>query len=337
VVVNSWTGPRFTLRRAGADGHRLALEAWLREEPARRLLAAAGRDLEALTAAAARPGFRAMPLGLTASIGLDSRLREVVSRNVVGWLPGRERPAETVLFSAHWDHFGTVENPAGDGIYNGAADNATGVAALLEQARIAAGDATPPRSLAFAAFTAEEYGLLGSLHFAENSPFPLPTMVAVLNMDRMNHLGRARDVLVRGYGASELDAYLVEAAARQDRIVVGDPFPERGLYFRSDHFSLARFGVPGLHARSGVDDRERGRAWGVERENDYLRRLYHTPDDEYSRDWDLTGAAEDAQLYLDIARRLAGERRFPAWSAHSEFRAVRARTAAARGAASGGP
>jgi Zn-dependent M28 family amino/carboxypeptidase len=182
----------------------------------------------------------------------------------------------------------------------------------------------------FAAFTAEETGLHGSRHFAGSGPFEPATMVAVLNTDRMNYLGPARDVQVRGYGASELDDYLRAAAAAQDRILVPEPFPERGLYYRSDHFSFARHGVPGLHVRSGIDYREQGRAWGSAREDEYAERLYHQPGDEYRDDWDLRGAAEDAELYLAVARALAIEQRFPAWSAGSEFRAIREQSADAR-------
>ena len=311
----------------------MEVEGWISEPTAREILGRAGHDLAALGAAAAAPGFRGTPLDLRASIALRNTQRDVVSRNVVGWLPGSVRPGETLLFSAHWDHLGTDPELDGDQIYNGAADNATGVAALMEQARVAAAAPRAPRSLVFAAFTAEETGFHGSLYFAESGPFELATMVAVLNTDRMNYLGPARDVQVRGYGASELDDYLRAAAAAQDRIVVPEPFPERGLYYRSDHFSFARHGVPGLHVRSGIDYRERARAWGAAREDEYVDRLYHKPGDEYRDDWDLRGAAEDAALYLAVARALAIERRYPAWSAGSEFRAIRARSADARAGA----
>ena len=333
VVVSSWTGPRFDLRTVGGNADRVEVEAWISTESANRLFEAAGQDLSALRIAAASPDFEAVPLGLQASLLIDNRMRDVISRNVVGWLPGSQRPEETILFSAHWDHLGRDPGLAGDQIYNGAADNATGVAALLEQARVLAAAPEPaPRSFVFAAFTAEESTLLGSLHFAQQSPFPLETMVGVLNTDRMNHLGATRDIQVRGYGSSELEGYLAAAAARQDRTVVPEAFPERGLYFRSDHFSFARYGVPGLHVRSGIDYVAHGKAWGREKENEYTTDHYHKPSDEYAPDWDLGGAALDAELYVEVARVLAGESRFPAWSEGSEFRAIRAESVARRSA-----
>ena len=333
VVVNSWTGPQFDLGAVDGKSHRVEVEAWISSAGAHRIFEAAGQDLTALRAAAASSDFVAVPLGLKADMSIQNTMREVISRNVVGWLPGTQRPAETILFSAHWDHLGRDPDLEGDQIYNGAADNATGIAALLEQARVLAAAPQPaPRSFVFAAFTAEESTLLGSLHFAQQSPFPLGRMVAVLNTDRMNYLGPTRDIQVRGYGASELEAYLAAAAQRQGRIVVPGAFPERGLYFRSDHFSLARYGVPGLHVRSGIDYVEHGKAWGREREDDYTANRYHKPGDEYASDWDLSGAALDAELYVDVARALAAGSDFPAWSEGSEFRAIRAESAAERSA-----
>ena len=331
VVTNTWTAPQYALDRGDGNAERLEVEGWITYAAAARVLEAAGEDLNKLSEQAAQKEFQAIPLGVGVDVTLDNVVDKMVSRNVGGVIPGATRPDESVLLSAHWDHLGIDHRLEGDQIYNGAKDNATGVAALLELARVVAGRDMPlARSLFFASFTAEESQLLGSLYFAENSPLPLEIMVGVLNIDVMNVWGPTRDVQVRGHGSSQLEDYLADAARSQDRRLVGDPFPEKGYYYRSDHFSLARFGVPGLLASSGTDYTEHGNKWGLEKDTDYVSNRYHKPSDEIDPAWDLSGGVLDMGLYLEVAVRLATGNGYPQWVDGNEFRAVRDQTAASR-------
>jgi Zn-dependent M28 family amino/carboxypeptidase len=331
VVSNTWTRPQYDLDRGDGNVSRLAVEGWITRAAAAMVLQAAGKDLDSLSEQAAQKGFRPIPLGVDVDVTLNNAVDKMVSRNVGAVIPGATRPDESILLSAHWDHLGIDPGLEGDRIYNGAKDNATGVAALLELARVAAGRERPlARSLFFASFTAEESQLLGSLYFAENSPLPLATMVGVLNIDIMNVWGPTRDVQVKGHGSSQLENYLADAARSQDRRLVADPFAEKGYYYRSDHFSMARFGVPGLLAGSGTDYTEHGNIWGRERDTDYVSNRYHKPSDEIDPAWDLSGAMLDMDLYLQVALRLAGGNGFPQWADGNQFKAVRDQTAASR-------
>jgi Zn-dependent M28 family amino/carboxypeptidase len=331
VVVNSWSGPQYDLDRGGRDLDTVAIEGWVTYAAAARVLEAAGADIDLLARRAGKGGFRAVTLQASVNISLQSQIDRMVSQNVGALIPGTSRPDESILFSAHWDHLGIDDDLVGDKIFNGAKDNATGVAALLEIARVAAaGERSLERSLFFVAFTAEEAVLLGSLYFAGNSPLPLERMAGVLNMDVMNVWGPTHDVQVRGFGSSQLEEYLAEAARSQGRVVVADPFPEKGYYYRSDHFSLARFGVPGLHVRSGTDHAQHGDQWGRTRDREYVSDRYHKPGDEFDDRWDLSGAVQDAELYLKIALRLANERTYPQWNDGNEFEAIRDKTASSR-------
>ena len=322
VVANSWSGPQFDLDRGHENAGRAAVEGWLSDAAARRVFEAAGLDFQTLSNKAAVHGFEPVPLGLRASVGLNNNVLHSRSSNVIGYRPGNGRPEESVILMAHWDHLGRDDSLEGDQIYNGALDNATGTAALIELARAMASE-SPARSVVFAAVTAEESGLLGSAFYAEHPLFPLETTVAALNIDGMNVLGRTRDVVVIGWGQSELEDLLKRFAAAQGRVIVPEPFPEKGSFYRSDHFNLARKGVPVLYAESGIDDRSRGAEWGRAQNNDYVRDRYHKPSDEYDPAWDLSGALEDMQLYLEIVRRLASSNDFPDWRADSEFKPVR--------------
>lgn len=325
VVSASWTGPQIGLTDPDLNRDRAAIEGWLSLESAEALFEAAGLDWRTLKSAAARPGFRAVPLGgLRASASVRNTVRTSVSRNVIAAIPGTERPGEAIVYTAHWDHLGVAPSPeGGDAVYNGAADNATGTAGLLALAWLHMRAPPPERTIVFLAVTAEESGLLGSQWYVENPVWPLADTVANINMDNLNTVGRARDVVVVGAGGSELERYLERAAAAQGRYVAPEPTPERGYYYRSDHFSFARAGVPALYAESGEDDAERGREYGAARARDYAENRYHQPSDEYDPDWDLGGAAQDILLYFDIASRLAGETSFPEWFEGNEFKAVR--------------
>jgi Zn-dependent M28 family amino/carboxypeptidase len=332
VVESSWTGPQAYAQRANGGADQTLVNGWVQKAAAEKIAAAAGHDLAALAAAAERKGFKPVPLGLKASTSFDNDIRRFASKNVIGVLPGSERPGEYVLHTAHWDHLGRcTPNAAGDDICNGAIDNATGTAALvaLADAHKRAGPAA--RSLVFLAVTAEESGLLGSEFYGANPVFPLEQTVGGLNMDALSLAGPARDVTVIGGGKSELDAYLERALARVGRTATPDPAPQAGYYYRSDHFSFAKRGVPMFYLDSGEDliegGREAGAAWAAM----YRDRMYHGPDDEYDPNWDWRGVAEDLELFYLLGREMAATNDWPNWLPGDEFRRIRDERCAAPG------
>lgn len=332
VVESSWTGPQAYAQRPNGGADQTLVNGWVQKEAAEKIAAAAGHDLAALSAAAERPGFKPVPLGLKVSTSFDNDIRRFASKNVIGVLPGRERPDEYVLHTAHWDHLGRcTPNAEGDDICNGAIDNATGTAALvaLADAHRRAGPAA--RSLVFLAVTAEESGLLGSEYYGANPVFPLEQTVGGLNMDALSLAGPARDVTVIGGGKSELDAYLERALARVGRAATPDPAPQAGYYYRSDHFSFAKRGVPMFYLDSGEDlvegGREAGAAWAAM----YRDEMYHGPDDEYDPNWDWRGVAEDLELFYLLGRELAETDDWPKWLPGDEFRRIRDERCAAPG------
>jgi Zn-dependent M28 family amino/carboxypeptidase len=265
-----------------------------------------------------------VPLGVSASLRLRNEIVRSNSRNFLALLPGTDHADEYVIYMAHWDHFGTDPNREGDQIFNGGVDNATGTAGLIEIAEAFTTLSSPPsRSVLFLAVTAEEQGLLGSQYYGTHPVVPLATTVAAINMDAMNINGRMRDVTVIGYGNSELDTYVEEAAQAQHRVVRPDPEPEKGYFYRSDHFSLAKVGVPAVYAESGKDNLEHGEAWTRERDDEYRAQRYHQPADEYDPAWDLTGMVDDLQLLFTVGFRLARGREFPNWREGTEFKAMR--------------
>lgn len=324
VVASSNTGPLLDMQSDDNGMRHVAVQGWLTNDSARRLLASAGQDLDTLTAAAKQKGFRAVPLRLKASITLSNNIRRQASKNVIGILPGTERPDETIIYTAHWDHLGRCE-PAkdGDDICNGALDNASGIAALIELARTNAAAGPARRSIVFLAVTAEESGLLGSQYYGEHPIYPLGKTVAGINIDVLNVSGRTRNMVVIGKGKSEIEPILEKWSARQGRVVEAEPTPERGYFYRSDHFSLAKQGVPMLYAESGDDLIEGGVAAGKAKADDYTANRYHGPKDEYDPNWDWAGAVEDLQLYYAIGRELADGNQWPNWYSTAEFRAVR--------------
>ena len=324
VVANSWTGAQLDLARQPGEGQFAAAESWVTEETARRMFEASGLDFDGLTTAAAQAGFEAAPMtGLTASAELRSFRRYKDSRNVAGIVRGTERPDEFLLYTAHWDHLGiTLAAEGGDGIFNGAVDNASGTAAVLEIGEAFAAN-PPARSVMILAVTAEESGLLGSAYYAENPIVPLAQTVAGVNIDALLPVGPSRDVVVVGYGASELEPILTEEAARQDRIIVPDPNPQAGYFYRSDHISLAKKGVPMLYADGGFDHRELGLEYGVAFGETYRAERYHGVADEYSEDWDMRGLLQDAELLFAVGERIANSGDWPNWYEGNEFRALR--------------
>ncbi len=325
VVQSGWSGPEFNMDAADSNLSRCAFEGWISGTAARSLMAQAGLDYDSLTAAAARRGFRPQPLGLTTSLEINNEISRSVSHNVLALLPGSTRPDEVIIYSAHWDHFGRNPSLEGDQIFNGARDNATGTAALLELAEAFVNAPTPPeRSILFLAVTAEEQGLLGSAYYAENPVYPLNKTVAALNMDALNIFGKMNDITVIGLGQSELDDYLAEAAKTQGRYLRPDPEPEKGIYFRSDHFSFAKKGVPALYTKMGIDHVSKTPEEILALSNRWTAEKYHKPGDEYDPEtWDLSGAIDDIRLMFLVGYRLSRESTFPQWREISAFKAVR--------------
>jgi len=331
VVTGSWSGPKISLTDDNQNLDKVEVESWITQPVAAELFSAAGLDYQALKAAAAQPGFTAVPMAdLSASITLQNTVESSLSRNVIAVLPGTTYPEETIIYSAHWDHLGIKPGVEGDNIYNGAMDNASGTAGLLALAKLHKQQGAAERSLVFLAVTAEESGLLGSQWYAENPVYPLATTVANLNMDGIQIADRMRDVAVVGFGNSELDQYLEVQAAKQDRVLVGEPNPEKGYYYRSDHFNFARVGVPALYTTRSTDSRQHGKVWGQNQLDAYVTNDYHKPSDEYSPDWDMSGAAEHVLLYFGIGEALANSRDWPSWSEGTEFKGKRDETSAAR-------
>jgi len=329
VVRNGAAQPQFDLVLEDPASQRLALEGWLTHEAAGRVLALAGEDYAALKAAAAKRAFRGKALGVTASVGVRNDVERGQSYNVVGMVRGSERPDEVFVYTAHWDHLGTLPSAedGADAIFNGASDNATGVAALIEIGRaFAEARPRPKRSLMLVAVTAEESGLLGSEHFAANPPVPVAQMAGGLNMDNLSPLGEARDLVVIGYDASQLDDYLRRAAVKQDRVLAREPTPEKGLYYRSDHFNLAKQGVPMIYPKAGVDLREGGVAAGRAWLDEYVAKHYHKPSDEYDPGWDVSGTLQDLAAYYDVGLAVANSEEWPNWREGNEFRAIRDRS-----------
>jgi len=326
VVRNSNVGPQFHLHRDNDNMDRVPIQSWIQKPIAEEVVAAAGLDLADLEQQARSPEFKAIALGSTLDARIENRIVRNQSYNVGALLPGSRRPDEVFVYTAHWDHIGTDRNVAEgeDGIYNGAVDNATGTSALLELARsFAALPRAPARSVAFLAVTAEESGLLGSAQYANDPPIPMNQTVAGLNMDALHVYGPTRDVVVVGYGSSELEDVLKEKAAQQGRVVEPEKHPERGSYYRSDHFNLARKGVPMLYAESGSDHVELGPDYVEAKNKEYLERRYHSALDEITPDWDLRGAAQDIELYFQIGLEVADSDRWPEWYEGNEFRSIR--------------
>ncbi len=325
VVENSWGGAQYDLPAADDPAPRLPLQGWMAGAQAQDLFAQAGLSLEAMRLAANKPGFKAVPLPATFSATLESTVKSSQSRNVLALLPGSERPDEVVIYMGHWDHLGTQVMPDGSTqIFNGAIDNASGVAGVLEIAdAFARSGAAPKRSVLFAAVTLEESGLLGSAYYVAHPTFPTRDIVGVVNIDAMTIVGRTRDIVVTGYGASELEDILRPIAERQGRVLHGEGSVEKGFYFRSDHFNFAKAGVPALYASSGLDHVEKGEEHGIALANEYGANRYHKPGDVVDPDWDLSGVVEDLEALYAVGRELADGDAWPNWYEGNPFRAVR--------------
>ncbi|MGD2217668.1 MAG: M28 family metallopeptidase [Gemmatimonadales bacterium] len=324
TVEGSWSGPQLNMVSEDDNMGRVKVEGWLQLEVAREVFSMAGLDLDELSQQAMQHDFEPRPMGVSASTAIRNTIERSTSHNVLGILPGGERPDEYVIYMGHWDHLGMNPNLEGDQIFNGAYDNATGTAGILELAEAFVSlETRPKRSIVFWWTTAEEQGLLGSAYYAANPVYPLAQTVAAINIDGLNIYGPMHDIEVIGYGNSELDEYLVEAAAMQDRVVKPDAKPQNGYFYRSDHFPLAKVGVPALYTHIGNDHVEHGEEWTRQRKDEYTANDYHQPSDEYSEDWDLAGAVDDLHLFFLLGYKLANESTFPSWNEGTEFKAIR--------------
>jgi Zn-dependent M28 family amino/carboxypeptidase len=328
TVVGSWASEQRMLPRDSVLPPALGFRGWITDSAATALLAQAGLDLERLRTMASSRDFRPMPTGITLDIGFRNRVAHLESENVVGVVKGRDSrlSAQYVSLSAHWDHFGIGTPVDGDSIYNGALDNASGVADLLAVARAAASAPRPRRSLLFVFVTAEESGLLGSAYFAERPTVPIDAIIANLNVDGGNLLGRTRDLNVLGDTKSTLGPLLAKQIASSGMRISPEEHPERGHFYRSDHFSFAKAGVPAVSIGAGTDVIGKPAGWGAAQDEDYTAHRYHQPSDAYRPDFDLTGAVQLSQIVLRFALSLANAPGVPEWNKDAEFRAVRAKS-----------
>lgn len=319
VVANSWSGPQYGLVSKDQGASRVAIEGWLTLSAAEKVFADAGFNFQdEKNQAKLGPYHKAMDIN--ASVTVQNTFKKSQSHNVIATLPGSELPNEHVIYTAHWDHLGKDETKEGDNIYNGAHDNATGSAAILAMAKAYANlDIAPKRSVSFLVVTAEEQGLLGSKYYADNAVIPLEDTVANINMDAMNVLGKTKNVAVVGMGKSDLEDYLKTAADKQGRTLTQEDRPEAGYYYRSDHFSFAKKGVPALYAEGGDEPADEATAKYRKRMNVIVTGCYHQVCDQYRDDWDLSGIVEDTQLLFDVGFQVANADQWPSWKETSEF------------------
>jgi Zn-dependent M28 family amino/carboxypeptidase len=308
--------------------HRAAAEGWITHEQAQALFRAAGLDYEAEKKKAVSKDFHPVPLGMRARLDIHNTLRTIQSHNVIAKRIGIDPVLKNqyVIYSAHWDHFGIGPEVNGDKIYHGALDNASGSAALLEIARAYAQlkpENAPKRSILFLSVTAEEQGLLGSEYYAEHPLYPVSRTAANINMDGMDVWGKTHDITEIGEGKSTLDQVVADVAEQEGRTVRADPEPEKGTFYRSDHFSFAKVGIPAFDPESGIDFIGKPAGWGLQKRQDYTANDYHKPSDMIKPDWDLSGAVQDCQLYFTVGLRVADAAKMPEWNPKTEFKAIR--------------
>ena len=326
VVSGSWGGEQFDLMTPDKNAGRIAVEGWLQYATAKTVFGMTGKNLDQLKEQAATAEFRPVPLGLKATMTLRNKIRTLDSHNVIATISGSDPilKDQYVAYSGHWDHLGIGNAVGGDKIYNGARDNGTGTGALIELAEAFSKLETKPRrSILFLAVTAEESGLLGSKHYATNPVYPLVKTAGVINMDAMNPWGRTKDITIIGMGTSTLDSALQAAAQAQNRTLKPDPEPEKGFFYRSDHFEFAKEGVPAAFVESGVEYIGKPEGWGIARREQYTAEDYHKPSDEVKEDWDLRGLADDVRLMFEAGYRVANQDALPTWNPGTEFKAKR--------------
>jgi len=324
VVSNSFTGAKLYLQQSDKHLSRCKIEGWLTEDAAKKIFAAAGINGD-IRAIARKRDFKAMPLNLNATVTLQNKLKYSTSHNVIAILKGSTNPGEYILYTAHWDHLGIGKPDAkGDSIYNGAVDNASGVAAVLSEARAFAQlKDKPARSIIFLAVTGEEQGLLGSEYYATHPIYPLNKTVANLNMDALGDYGPTNDFSVTGKGQNDLEDYVEDFAKQDGKKITGDKNPGAGGYYRSDHFNFAKVGVPALDINNGAESTDKGVAWGRLQQKEYNEKHYHQPSDNYSSAMNADGMAEVANILFNVGNKLANETTFPGWKNGSEFKAIR--------------
>ena len=334
VVSGSWGRENFDIVRPDNNAGRIRVESWITNNKAEELFTAAGLDLAELKAAARTREFKPVPLNARVQFRLQNSTRRVQSRNVVATLEGSDSTLrnEYVIYTAHWDHLGRDTTLQGDQIFNGALDNASGTAALLEIAEAFTQlEQRPSRSVMFLAVTAEEQGLLGAKYFAERPLVPLENVLANINMDGVNQWGRTSDLTVVGYGNSTLDDILGEVLRPFNRTIAPDPEPEKGFFYRSDHFEFAKKGVPALYTDAGVNFIGKAPDFGETKRAEYTARDYHKPSDEVKNDWDLSGAVEDTRALFEVGLRVLNGTMWPEWKPGTEFKALRDSMLSARG------
>jgi Zn-dependent M28 family amino/carboxypeptidase len=327
AVVQGNLGEKFSLAAPDKNMGRATIEGWITTDAAKKLFAMSGQDFDALKTQSLSRDFKPVPLGVKASMAIGNTMRTIDSRNVVARLEGSDPSLknEYVVYSAHWDHLGVGEPVNGDKIYNGAVDNASGVGTVLEIARALKQAPPAKRSFLFLMVTAEEQGLLGSEYYSLNPLYPLAKTAANINVDEINPWGRTKQLPVVGLGNSDLDDYLRAAATEQGRTLLGDTDPEKGFYYRSDHFNFAKQGVPALDPsmHPGVDFVDKPADWAKKMKDDWENHVYHSPQDQVQPDWDLSGAAEDAQLFIAVGYRVANADKLPEWKPGNEFKSIR--------------
>ena len=324
VVESSWTGPQAYAQTSNGNMDETMVNGWIQKDVAKSIMSAAGVDLDSAMAEAKRPGFKARPLGVTASTSFANDIRKFQSQNVIATLPGKTRPDEYVIHTAHWDHLGRCKpDETGDDICNGAVDNATGTAALVALGEAHAKAGATDRTLVFLAVTAEEQGLLGADYYAANPVFPLDRTVGGINMDAFLIAGPANDVTVVGGGKSELDSFMNAALRTLGRRATPEPTPEKGFYYRSDHFAFAKRGVPMIYVDGGEDLVDGGVEAGAAVAEDYTNNRYHGPQDEFDPNWNWSGVMSDLQLFYRVGRMLGNSQSWPNWVEGDEFRAIR--------------
>jgi Zn-dependent M28 family amino/carboxypeptidase len=326
VVQNNWNAPHLYLDPRGKNNYFCEGVGWISSPAIDSLFKEAKLNFNEIQTQARKPGFKGFPLNMKISTSMNIKSRFDKSYNVIAKLTGSETPEEYIIYTAHWDHLGIGKaNAAGDSIYNGAHDNASGTAGLLELAKAFKNlKNKPKRSIIFLSVTAEEQGLWGSAYYAENPVYPKEKTVANINMDGLNPYGKMKDIVVVGKGQSELEDYLNEEAKRQGRYVIPDPESEKGYYFRSDHFNFAKVGIPALYTGTGNDHAEKGKEYGQQLKNEYVKNFYHQPTDEFNAGTiNSDGAIEDLELLFQIGKRLASDGAWPKWKEGSEFKAAR--------------
>jgi len=320
VVRSGWSKPRLDLQTADDNMSRAVIEGWISQQSAKALFELGGVP-DSVMEQAKRPGFKAVPLNVTTSIAVKNQIKKSTSNNVLAKWPGSERPNEYIIYSAHWDHLGVGEAIKGDSIYNGAADNASGAAALLQLATAFSKlKQQPKRSILFIALTGEEQGLLGSEYYASHPVYPLDSTVADINMDVLNFFGPTKDITIMGMGQSDLDDYAEAAAKKQDRIIVPEANPSGGWFFRSDHFNFAKVGVPALYPGSGNISVYHDSVWAPNHAAAYGKERYHSPFDQLDSTWEFSGMVQDVRFLFDVGVTLSNDNKWPGWKPGSEFK-----------------